>query len=72
MNMTFKELLLEAADAALGMAVTAILGGITLWFLWNAVLPELFNFPTINIIDSIIIYMMARLLTASIVDIKHP
>ena len=72
MNMTFKELMLEAADAALGMGVTAILGGITLWFLWNAVLPELFNFPTINIIDSIIIYMMARLLTTRIVDIKHP
>lgn len=72
MNMTFKELLLEAADAALGMAVTAISGGITLWFLWNAVLPELFNFPTINIIDSIIIYMMTRLLTTGIVDIKHP
>ena len=70
--MTFKELMLEAADAALGMAVTAIFGGITLWSLWNAVLPELFNFPTINIIDSIIIYMMTRLLTSSIVDIKHP
>ena len=70
--MTFKELLLEAADAALGMAVTAIFGGITLWFLWNAVLPELFNFPTINIIDSIIIYMMTRLLTTGTVDIKHP
>ena len=65
--MTFKELMLEAADAALGMAVTAILGGITLWFLWNAVLPELFNFPTINIIDSVIIYMMMRLLTTGMV-----
>ena len=65
--MTFKELLLEAADAALGMAVTAILGGITLWFLWNAVLPELFNFPTVSIIDSVIIYMMMRLLTTGMV-----
>ena len=65
--MTFKELMLEAADAALGMAVTAIFGGITLWSLWNAVLPELFNFPTVSIIDSVIIYMMMRLLTTGMV-----
>ena len=65
--MTFKELMLEAADAALGIAVTTILGGIALRLLWNAVLPELFNFPTVSIIDSVIIYMMMRLLTTGMV-----
>ena len=65
--MTFKELMLEAIDAALGIAVTTILGGMALWLLWNAVLPELFNFPTVSIIDSVIIYMMMRLLTTGMV-----